>query len=209
MRMKTLDARLQAAYELIDVCDAYADIGADHGFLPLRLVSGGKVALPVVSDISAPALEKARENFARHGVKADFRVADGLRALDRPMEFISILGMGGDTMLDILHAGKDKLFDAALVLSPHTRFKKVRQGVHEMGYVFEKETLVLDGGRFYVVMRLKKGSASYSEKEYVLGPCLLKNPPPLFKEYLLWQEKVLTVSGGADIQFVQEALKCL
>ena len=209
MRLKTLDARLRAAYDLIDACQAYADIGADHGFLPLRLVSDGKVSLPVVTDISAPALQKARENFVRHGYKADFRVADGLDAIDCPMDFISILGMGGDTMLDILSAGRDKLFDAVLVLSPHTHLKKVRQGLHGLGYVFEKETLVLDGRRFYVVMRLKKGSAIYSEKEYALGPCLLESPPPLFKEYLLWQQKVLAASGSSDINFVQEALTCL
>ena len=209
MRLKTLDLRLRAAYDLVDACERYADIGADHGLLPLHLVAGGKVERPIVSDISAPALQKARDIFARHGLEADFRVADGLKALDVPMDFISILGMGGDTLLSILNAGKEKLGNATLVLSPHTHLKRVRQGLNALGYVFEKEALVFEGRRFYVLLRVKKGEAAYTEKEYALGPCFLKEPPPLFIEYLLWQKKVLILSGSEDIKFVEEAIECL
>ncbi len=209
MRLPSLDFRLKAAYDLIEPCENYGDIGADHGLLPLHLAAAGKVKCPLVADISASALQKAMANFERFDVPGEFRLADGLNALNRPMDFISILGMGGDTMVAILQSGQEKLLDAQLVLSPHTDLKRVRQAVSQMGYVFQKETLVLERRRFYVLMLLKKGQAVYTEKELVLGPGLLKENPPLFKDYLLWREKVLKAAGDADLPFVQEALECL
>lgn len=209
MLLPRLDARLRAAYDLIDPCARYADIGADHGLLPLHLVADKRVGHAIVADISESALQRAQETFRKHAIAASFVVADGLSALTAPCDFVSILGMGGDTMLGILRSGRAHLGDARLILSPHTDLSAVRQGVFDMGYVFEKESLVRAKGRMYVIMRLQKGHAAYNETELLLGPCLLKTRPPLFSDYLLWRKKVAIEAAAPELPLIEEAIRCL
>lgn len=146
----------------------------------------------VVSDISAPALEKARELITRcHFAKrAVFVQADGLNALHEPAQAISLLGMGGDTICAILTAAPQRLQGAALILSPHTELYKVREVLHRIGYGIAKESIARSGGRFYVILKALPGDAVYSEKELLLGPCLIRERPALFKDYLLWRQRV-------------------
>lgn len=210
MLLKTLDARLNAAYNLIDTCKNYADIGADHGLLPLHLMHHQKVQQAIVADISALALIKARANFAKHHLQATFVVADGLEAITTPQDFISILGMGGQTMNSIVANGQNKLFDAKLILSPHTDIELVRQHMCALGYHIAAETLVFEGRRYYVIMRFEKGDASYTDTELLVGPCLLKHKPPLFHSYLLWREQVTRVAQNVPYNtLIREVLKCL
>jgi tRNA (adenine22-N1)-methyltransferase len=146
----------------------------------------------VVSDISAPALLKARELITRHHFeqRATFVQADGLNALTEPSQAISMLGMGGDTMCAILTAAPERLLGAALILSPHTELNKVREVLHSIGYRIEKESVAKSGGRFYVILMALPGDAAYTEKELLLGPCLLKERPPLYEDYLRWRQRV-------------------
>lgn len=210
MTLPALDARLRAAYDLIAPCGAYADIGADHGLLPLHLIAQGDVQSAIVADISAPALEKAKAAFTRHGMadRVSFIIADGLNALNAPMDVISILGMGGDTLLRILKSGQGKLHGAALILSPHTDLYKVRQGISGMGYALLKETLVFERRRFYVLLKAVPGPSRYGEAALFLGPCLLRDRPPLFLDYLKWRQKVAKAAHSAELDYVEEALRC-
>jgi tRNA (adenine22-N1)-methyltransferase len=187
-----LDDRLQAAADLYPACCLGADIGTDHGRLPLYLLASGRCERMVVSDISAPALSKARELITRHRFedRAVFVQADGLNALHEPAKAVSLLGMGGDTMCAILAAAPQRLQKAALILSPHTELYKVREVLHLIGYRIEKESVARSGGRFYVILQAVPGDAVYTEKELLLGPCLTRERPPLFQDYLRWRQRV-------------------
>ncbi len=192
LRLPKLDERLQAAAELFPPCRLGADIGTDHGRLPLYLLASGRCERMVVSDISGPALLKARELITRHHFEeqAVFAQADGLNALHEPAQAIAILGMGGDTMHSILAAGQSKLQNAALILSPHTELHIVREALQGIGYRIAKETITRSGGRFYVILLAQPGNEAFTEKELLLGPCLLKEKPPLFLDYLRWRQRV-------------------
>jgi tRNA (adenine22-N1)-methyltransferase len=177
---------------MFPVCHLGADIGTDHGRLPLHLLAAGRCERMVVSDISAPALSKARELITRHHFedRAGFVQADGLDALYEPAQAVSLLGMGGDTMRAILAAAPQKLQGAALILSPHTDLYNVREVLHLIGYRIEKESVARSGGRFYIILRALPGDIVYTEKELLLGPCLLREKPPLLQDYLLWRQRV-------------------
>ncbi len=147
----------------------------------------------VVSDISEPALTKARELITRHHFdgRATMIQADGLNALSEPVQAISLLGMGGDTMCAILTAAPNRLQGATLILSPHTEIHKVREALPGTGYHIASESIARAGGRYYIILKALPGMAAYTEKELLLGPCLLKERPPLFKEYLCWRRRIL------------------
>ncbi|MBQ8537908.1 MAG: tRNA (adenine(22)-N(1))-methyltransferase TrmK, partial [Clostridia bacterium] len=87
MLLPKLDERLQTAYNMFPPCKWGADVGCDHGRLPLHLLACGKAERMIVSDISAPALAKGRALVERYGFgdRAVFCEADGLTCLDRPV----------------------------------------------------------------------------------------------------------------------------
>jgi tRNA (adenine22-N1)-methyltransferase len=181
-----------AAADLFPPCRLGADIGTDHGRLPLYLLASNRCERMVVTDISEPALSKARVLITRHHFdhRANFVQADGLNALAEPVQAISLLGMGGDTICAILTASPQKLGGAVLILSPHTELNKVREVLPRIGYRIEKESVARSGGRFYVILQALPGDAIYTEKELLLGPYFIKERPPLFKDYLIWRQRV-------------------
>lgn len=181
--------RMRALIDMMPVCEVGAEIGADHGITAAHLVSGGICGRMIVTDISAASLDKARRRFAMHGLtdRADFRVADGLAALDAPVGAILIAGMGADTITHILSRGMDRIGDAALVLGPNPNPHIARRWLMENGFAIEAEAIAREDRRYYIVLRARRGEARYTEKELLLGPVLLRERPPLLHDYLTWR----------------------
>ena len=200
--------RLLAACSLFHPCECIADIGSDHGMLPLMLVKSGLAKRVIVSDISEKALQRAVNLFTAEKAvaAARFYVSDGLSHLDEPVNAISITGLGGDTIIKIIKRGMSKCLDSPLVLSPHTSLQAVRLEITNMGYQIVTEKLVHENRRFYVLMRFEKGDAHYSEAELLLGPCLMKERNSLFDSYLAWRKQVLFRAGAEQI-WADKALK--
>ena len=93
-----LSDRLQAMAEEVSFGETLADIGTDHGYLPIYLKQIGKCPHVILSDISRGSLEKALKdcNLYRPGEKFDIREGDGLKVLKSgEVDVISIAGMGG------------------------------------------------------------------------------------------------------------------
>ncbi len=210
-RAPLLDGRLSAAMALAQGAQVFADIGADHGRLSaVMLLSGARSAL--VADISAAALEKARKRLHALGLdnRATFAVADGLAALDalkQPPDTVFVLGMGGETIGGILRRGHTRLGGAALILGAQTDLPMVRRTVCEVGYRIRREVIASAGGRDYVLMRCtpaRADEAVYTEREYMLGPGLLRDPSSEWqrvlkrREYLLQQEISAMEKAGLE-----------
>ena len=155
-----------------------------------------------VADISAPSLEKARELLSRHNLsdRADFRVGDGLRVLDRPAGAVAILGMGGHTLCGILKNGAEKLQGAALILSAHTDVHLVRQTLMELDYRIDREEIAFAAGRFYVVLRAYPGRESMGERQLALGPRLTETVTEHYKDYLSWRIGIASQKRTAEGQ---------
>ena len=120
-----LDERLSAAAELAREALAgreapvAADVGCDHGFLTAKLLEIVPGLTMLASDVSAPSLEKARRLLGARGLseRANITVADGLSAVDRPVDAVMILGMGAGTILKIVAEGREKIGGAALIVA--------------------------------------------------------------------------------------------
>lgn len=188
-----MDERLSLAAAMYEPCEVGADVGTDHGLLPCHLLRTGVCRRMILADVSDKALDKARAQAARQHLtdRATFVCADGLDALIEPAGCVSITGMGGETMADILRAGHDKLHGAVLVLSAHTDLHLVRRAVMDIGYHFTRERLCRAAGRFYLVWRAEPGPAAYTEDELLLGtPLLTAGGDPLLPEFLAWRLRV-------------------
>lgn len=189
-----LDERLTLAARLYEPCEWGADIGTDHAFLPCHLLRIGVCQRMIAADVSPGALQNARENLTHAGLldRAVLTLADGLDALDRPCGCVSLMGMGGKTLADILRRGADRLNGAVLVLSAHTELHLVRQAVRDIGYRIVREELCRAAGRFYVFLRCEMGDAALSEDDIHFGGLLWHTGHPQLRDYALWRMRVAT-----------------
>ena len=75
-------------------------------------------------------------------------------------ETVIIAGMGGELIIRILTEGRH-MWDsvAQWVLSPHSEVFKVRGWLLENGFSIEKEDMVCEDGKYYVLMDVKRAEA--------------------------------------------------
>lgn len=208
-----LDERLSLAASLYEPCDWGADIGTDHAFLPCHLLRAGICQHMIAADVSAKALSRARENLTRNHLidRAEVVLADGLDAVDHPCGCISVMGMGGETMAEILRKGQDRLHGAVLVLGAHTELHLVRQAICDVGYHIVQERLCKAAGRFYVFWRAETGTQDLSVEEVRYGCLLWQENKTLLAEYAAWRRRVhqdrergLLAASSPDMEAIRE-----
>ena len=137
---------------------AAADIGTDHGFVPIFMVQNGLCGRAVLSDINEGPLKKAEENIAASGLDHklfDLRLGGGLSVLeDGEVDHVIIAGMGGELIASILGEDirKSRSFKN-FVLQPRTRAEVLRRWLDENGYAVTGEFLVRERGRICQIIR--------------------------------------------------------
>lgn len=192
LRLPKLDTRLQAIADCVPRdCRCAADIGADHGRLSCYLLSCGIARRMIVSDISPLALSRAEKLITTHGLggRARFIVADGLSAIDEPVDAVVISGMGGKTIAGML-SEVSKAQGAPLILSPHTQPALLRHAIYERGYHIDREIITRSAGRYYTVMVALPGQEDVSEKAIAIGHRLEGYEGAAVQDYLRWRLKV-------------------
>ena len=104
-----LSKRLAAVARLVSAGSRLADVGTDHGYVPISLVCEGKIPSAIAMDVNRGPLNRARAHIKAQGLEKyiDTRLSDGLAAL-APGEADSVLiaGMGGMLMMRILSQGQ-------------------------------------------------------------------------------------------------------
>lgn len=190
-----LSDRLLAVASLVTAGYRIADIGTDHAYIPIELVGSGKNPEAVAMDINEGPLKRAEENIRAHGLerKIHIRQSDGFAAL-KPgeAETAVIAGMGGALMIRILQEGK-KVADTLkeCILQPQSEINKVRAFLLREGFLFIKENMVKDDGKYYPMMKVippaQKGTrknGQWNPTELLYGKLLLKEKNPVLLEYL-------------------------
>lgn len=157
-----------------------ADIGTDHGYVPVSLLLEGRIRRAVAADIGAPPLEHARRTAARYGVtdRIDFRLGDGLSVL-RPgeAEVIVIAGMGGDAVVDILSAAPWSRAGPLLLLQPMSKAEVLRAFLPEGGFAVLAERLVQDKGVLYPILTVRGGEMPALPDARAWGGAALEGDP--------------------------------
>lgn len=189
MQNVNLDARLAAAAELIE--GSYiADVGTDHGFLPVFLCSKNPDMRAVASDIKKAPLERAVKNVSAHSLedRIDTVLTPGLSGLEKyPLSDIVICGMGGLTIIEILENAPFVKNGVHLILQPMQHMSNLRRYLCENGYDIDKESLARADGRVYQIIsaRYTGRSREISEIDAILGEYNIAHKaddPELFSE---------------------------
>lgn len=185
-----LSKRLSAVAALLNNCEKMADIGTDHGYIPIYLVEQKRVHDAIAMDISKGPLQRAREHVQLHKLDEyiELRLSDGAKELNvGEVQEVVIAGMGGRLMMKIIDESRE-LFHSlqGFVIQPQSEYGYVRHFLEENGYVILKENMVEEDGKYYPMMRVSSGQMKLEQEcFYEYGEYLLTEKHPVLQEYLL------------------------
>ena len=175
-----LQPRLRAIADLVPSGCRLADIGTDHGYIPVDLLLAGRITCAIATDIGALPLEHARQTAGRCGLTEgiDFRLGDGLAPVSPgEVDAVIIAGMGGDTITEILSAAPWAREGPLLLLQPMSKAEVLRAYLPEHGYAVQAERLVADKGILYPILSVRGGTMPPAAPEEAWGGFLLQEDP--------------------------------
>lgn len=155
-----LSKRLEAVAAWVPQGARVADIGCDHAYLPIALLTRGQAQHAIGCDINAGPLAAARKNAARAGCRPEdleLRLADGLKGLaPGEVDVVTIAGMGAGLMTEILSASPEVVAALSrIVVSPNVAPWLLRRWAVDHGFAVAEEGVVEDGGHYYEVFVLE------------------------------------------------------
>ncbi len=198
MRQLQLQPRLQLLASLVPEGSRLADVGTDHGYVPVYLLQRGLISGAIASDIGAEPLQHAKNTAAEYEVEGiDFRLCPGLDAVaPEECDTILIAGMGGETIITILeNAPWTKRGEHLLLLQPMTKVEMLRKWLADNGYTFTGERLVFDKDHLYPIMLVRGGTQEKLTLGQQYGGVMLDGDS-LYGEYL--DERIMKLTVAID-----------
>ncbi|PWE85416.1 hypothetical protein LG34_16070 [Eubacterium ramulus] len=189
-----LSKRLKALANMVTDGNRLADIGTDHGYIPIYLCQTGKIPSALAMDIGKGPLQQAQTHIAEHGLSEQIktRLSDGMAALQfGEADTILIAGMGGGLVMKILSEGAEKLTGKEeLILQPQSEIALVREFLRVRNFQILNEDMILEDGKYYPMMKVSQQKAAEQTKILpqevadAFGPVLLQKRHPVLKEWL-------------------------
>lgn len=150
-----ISERLKCVASLVNKGARVADIGTDHAYLPIYLVQNGISNKVYACDVRKEPLRRAKLHIDEYGLsdKITTQLCDGLKGINKgDVDTVTICGMGGKLMKNILKAGIDKLGDnTQLVLSAQSELRDFRKYLLETGIDIKSEHMLLEDGKYYFI----------------------------------------------------------
>ena len=186
MNEHTLSMRLERVAANVPAGARLADIGSDHAYLPVALMRRGAITAAVAGEVAATPFHAAQRTVRDNGLEQQItvRLANGLAAIEPHdgITAITLCGMGGETIRDILESGKVHLSgQERLILQPNGGEQPLRQWLMDNGYSIVSEEL-LQENRFYyeIIVAERTGPVLYSAEELYFGPLQMQVRSPVF-----------------------------
>jgi tRNA (adenine22-N1)-methyltransferase len=157
-----LSRRLEAVLGLVRPCSVLADVGTDHGLLPVAAVCRGVAQRAIATDLREAPLSGARAHIERMGVAAQVVAlrADGLSGIcAQAVDAVVIAGMSGTSMLRMLQVARAALVGVdQLILQPNQNVKELRAWALHSGWHLRSELLIEERGQFFVACAFAPGA---------------------------------------------------
>ena len=184
-----LSKRLCAVASLVPQGCRLADVGTDHGYVPIWLVRQGRIPSAIAMDVREGPLERAREHIRAAQLTGyiEARLSDGLSALaPGEADCVLLAGMGGPLMARILKEAEEKWDSIGVyVFQPQSDLGQFRRFLDAAGFRMTAEDMVEEDGKYYPMMKAVQGQMKYTKKaEYLYGKELLEKRHPVLKEFL-------------------------
>ena len=174
-----------------------ADIGTDHGYLPIYLVQEGIAPSAIAMDLRKCPLDKAKKHICDNCLedRIQTRLSDGLEKLsENEADIITICGMGGRLIADIVTRGMNVITrNTTLIVSPQSEVGDFRHFLVSQGLVVDEEQMLKEDGKYYFIIKCRKSDenvySEYSETQYQYGWKLLESKDKTLYEYLIKEKE--------------------
>ncbi|MGX6961224.1 tRNA (adenine(22)-N(1))-methyltransferase [Vagococcus xieshaowenii] len=189
MNEQKLSKRLERVASFVPKDAVVADIGSDHAYLPAWLYLNNKITRAIAGEVVEGPFNSAKSLVASLGLedKISVRLADGLEVLSKEdnVTAITICGMGGSLIRDILSRGKHKghlVGTERLILQPNVGEPTLRRWLQQEGYEILLEDILEEDQKIYEIIVAEKtgNKTDYDDKTLFFGPFLLKNHDEIF-----------------------------
>lgn len=190
MNTEKLSQRLESVAKYIPKGYRLADIGSDHAYLPCHVVKKGLISFAVAGEVVEGPYQSAKRQVELEGLTEQIivRKGNGLEVINHEeIDCITIAGMGGALITDILEDGKAKLESIKrLILQPNISANTIRNWLLKNGWELIAEEILEEDEKIYEVLVAEKGEPTnpYQElqKELLLGPFLFKQNSAVFQK---------------------------
>ena len=203
--------------DCVPVGAVLADIGTDHGKLPVYLGQKGTIKRAVAADINEMPLQKAVNNIRDHGLEdiIDTYLTDGLKGIEVfSPDCVVIAGMGGELIEQILSASTINVESVRFILQPMTKEESLRKYLCENGYLIYDEYIVKEGKVYQIICAYYDGKKrTMTEGEYYLGMVNIEKKDGLLPELIQKVLKRINVKAegkrqaGLDVSSETELIK--
>ncbi|MFD0715103.1 tRNA (adenine(22)-N(1))-methyltransferase [Paenibacillus sp. GCM10027626] len=195
--MIKLSKRLQIIADQVKQGAKIADIGSDHGLLPVYLLQSGRAVSAVAGELNEGPYRAACKQVADAGLtdKIAVRQGDGLSVLTPgEADTVTIAGMGGSLMASILEQGNadGKLLGVKeLILQPNVGEAEVRKWLVSHHWVLTSEHIIEEDGHFYEILHAQQGADAQAADEsnrrlYNPASFILQRDPAEQSKWLYW-----------------------
>ncbi|MGT2907154.1 tRNA (adenine(22)-N(1))-methyltransferase [Streptococcus dentiloxodontae] len=169
------------------------DVGSDHAYLPLYLLEQNQIQSAIAGEVVKGPFESALRNVTQSDFsdRITVRLANGLAAFDDRdgISAITICGMGGRLIVDILDAGQEKLAKVSrLILQPNNCEDDLRLWLSQHQFVILDETIMTENGKYYEIIVAEHGKQELTSLDLRFGPCLRQEKSEVFS--LRWQREL-------------------
>lgn len=154
-----------------------ADIGTDHAYVPIELISKEICTHVIASDVRIGPVDIAKENVKAHNSSnsIEVRMGSGLSVLyPGEVDDIIIAGMGGELIADIIKADYETAQKSRLILQPMNSQYELRHYLLENGFKILCEDISVEGFKVYnlIIAEAGEGIPFACDGYYHLPPYL-------------------------------------
>ena len=188
--MKLTDRLLKIA-SLVTKGKRIADIGTDHGYIPVYLLNKNIVPFAILADVNKGPLENARKEVRHNNLldKTDLRLGSGIEVLKKDeVDEVIIAGMGGILISELLEANKEVAHSVdKLILQPMQAQEELRKYLLSNGYEILNEVLVKEDFRIYEILEVKytgKNTEVEDDVYFEVSKKLIDNKDELLNEFI-------------------------
>lgn len=190
-----LSKRLAKAAAYVPQGARLADIGSDHAYLPANLAINHIIDYGVAGEVVKGPYENAVHEIQREHLEEKIfpRFADGLKAIEDgdQIDTITICGMGGTLIRNILEKDKSKLQNhPLLILQPNVGSNVLRQWLQANHYQIMHEDILEEDDHIYeiIVAKYANQPMQLSSEDLFFGPILRKHQNNAFLKK--WEKEI-------------------
>jgi len=178
--------RLKEVASFIDFSLATLDIGSDHCYLPIYLISKRFLSKMFASENKSGPYNKMLESVKEYGVESKINIlyGNGLDVYKDEIKQVSICGMGGDTIASIIESMPDVYRIDRFILEPQSNYELVRLTMARLGYKEINEKYIKEKNKYYPIISYEKGIEQINSIEAKYGKIALKNKDANLKKFL-------------------------